>query len=100
MDERKVDGTYPVYVRGWENYPSGRRYERITRLEKGRQVSVTKITDANGFVEYSLTTRDEAGSDDVFAAFETQSFGYGRSTPSHFKALATELIRLSAACRK
>ncbi len=100
FDQRDLDGIFPVYVRSWENYPSGRRYERVTRLEKDHQMSVTRITDANGFAEYSLTTKNEPVSDDSFVEFTTLSFGDGRSSPSCFDALHAELVRLSADCRK
>jgi hypothetical protein len=91
---------FPVYVRGWENFPSGRRYERITRLEKSRQVSVSRVTDANGFAEYSLTVVDEPPADDSFVEFTTGRYGFGPTTPAQFDELHAELGRLSADCRK
>ena len=100
MEKRITERDFPAYVRGWENYPSGRKYERVTRLEKGRQVSVTRFTDANGFAEYSVATRNESLPEDSFVEFATATFGYGSSTSSYFDALHGELIRFSADCRR
>jgi hypothetical protein len=85
-----MEKVYPLYMRDWENYPSGQRRERVTRLEKGRQVSITKITDPAGLAEYSLTTTNEPMAD-VGEEFETASFGYVRASVSQFDELIAEL---------
>jgi len=91
---------FPIHVRGWENFPSGRRYERITRLEESRQVSISKVTDAKGFAEYSLTITTERPSDDSFVEFTTERYGFGPTTPIQFDELHAELVQLSVDCRK
>ena len=96
-----AERVFPAYFRSWERYPLGRQYERVTRLEKdGHQVSVTKVTDANGSAEYSLTTKVESDSGDSFVKFVTPTFSCGPSTPSNFDALHAELVALCASSRK
>jgi hypothetical protein len=91
---------FPAYVRGWETFPSGGRYERITRLEEGRQVSISRATDANGFAEYALTVTNEPPADDSFVEFTTTHYGFGPVASAQFDELHAELVRLSADCQQ
>jgi hypothetical protein len=44
-----------VFIRDGENYPSGRRYQRVTRIHGQRQVSISLAVDPDGSQELTLS---------------------------------------------
>jgi hypothetical protein len=94
-------GDFPSYYRDWENYPSGRRFERVTRLEKkGRHFSVTKVTDPDGLVEYSLTIKYQPVAGPSFVEFATATFGRTPCGRAVFDAMQAEMMALCTAGRE
>jgi hypothetical protein len=82
---------FPTFMRNWENYPSGRTYERITRFDsKGSQVSIARIA-AGGLVEYILSTQIETDDHNPFVEFSGPHFGRLGCGRAEFDALRAQM---------
>ena len=93
------DNVFPAYFQQWENYPSGRRCEQVTKLEKvGRQLSIVKITGPGDVVEYTVTAKSELVSEPSLVEFAGASFGRARCTEAAFVAMHAEMAALCATC--
>lgn len=92
---------FPVFARLWERYPSGRLLEQITMTdEAGVETCLSKATDQDGTVEYSLRKKTSVPPIQLPSAFSGGTFGLSRCHPEDFELLRQELLAFTGAINR
>lgn len=86
------------YWRDWEEYPSGRQFERVTMVQPdGWQFSITRVRDPDGSVEYLVSAKPTNKPGDVIE-FSGDTFGRAICAPAEFDSMHAEMMALCARC--
>lgn len=70
-----ANGTAPLFVWDWENYPDGRRYHRVTRIIGDERLSIAVTVQCDGRSEFVLSNQSAPVDRGDQAEYDRPQFG-------------------------
>jgi hypothetical protein len=87
-----LDVVLPLYRRDWEHYASGGKRERVTRIEAGREFSISKTEALDGEVEFAISRRERPLREEALAIYTTATTGRSACSAAEFEHLRQSLL--------